>query len=401
MTFGQPTRINEDITITCYDPTSNWNDSIQLIDIKGWRLLNLNDAGVNYRLAKLVKPVDLISSSFGSGASAYPMCWSHLSQDDSEQILADQIKAKKAMLVHASQLYGCPRVLLFASYFALFHPEHRKYQELLTKYKITPQEIRHMLAPQKIDVLDMLPGDVWSPKLSDIARRGYGDNVFSWETMASHLQTRFDDAEFQRYYPSGYVYDEKTITDYFLNWRLLPEIRYVNDYTFALSVSDAAGTHRMVFRIKDGAINETPSASQINLTIDIPAQLLMHLIKHDLSWDEVYIGYWCRFHHESPYNVAFWRLLQAPYYLKQNAVLSAASALKIEATTPIGAILESHGDLAGRLISRHGMYCVGCERVPMETLGEGARKHGLTESELEDLIGELNQAILLDGQPGK
>jgi CMP-N-acetylneuraminate monooxygenase len=401
MTFGQPTRINEDITITCYDPTSNWNDSIQLIDIKGWRLLNLNDAGVNFRLVKLVKPVDLISSSFGSGASAYPMCWSHLSQDDSEKILADQIKAKKDMLAHASQIYGCPRVLLFASYFALYHPQHRKYQELLTKYKITPQEIRHRLAAQKINVLDMLPGDVWSPKISHIERQGYGDDVFSWETMASHLKARFDEAEFQRYYPSGYVYDEEKVTDYFLHWNLLPEIRYVKDYTFALSVIDANGTHKMVFQIKDGDIKELPSSSKTNLTIDIPVQLLMHLIKHNLSWDEVYIGYWCQFHHENPYNVAFWRLLQAPYYLKHNTLPGVASDRKIEAATPISAILESHGDLAGRLISRHGMYCVGCERVPMETLGEGAKKHGLTASDLEDLIGELNQAILLDNQPWK
>jgi len=191
MIFGREYSISSQFKITCYSPTSNWNDSIQLIDIAGYRVLNLNDAGVNHKIAKEVLPVDLICSSFGSGASAYPMCWTHLSRQVSENILADQFQAKRDMLVHSSKLYQCSNILLFASYFALWHPRHVEHQKVLTQYKITPQAIKEDLGKVGVKVIDILPGDKYLAKDDVIERnRKYGAEVFSWDSISAFIKAR-------------------------------------------------------------------------------------------------------------------------------------------------------------------------------------------------------------------
>lgn len=395
MTFGKKYPVNRDFNITCYNPTSNWNDSIQLIDVNGWRLLNLNDAGVNFRIAKLVAPIDLIASSFGSGASAYPMCWTHLTGQEAEKILHDQFTAKKDMLIHASEIYRCRKILPCASYFVLQHPRHRHYQELLSKYKITPFEIRDQLALKGIEVLDLLPGESYSAQTGKILRRGYDPELFSWESTAAWIDENFQPERFAALQPSGYVYDEAEVTAYFLSLRHRPEIQYVKQYDFTVEVTGDNRRHTLAFRIENQDIECIDPATATNLTIEVPLQLLMHLIRHNRSWDELYIGYWCKLHNENPYNVAFWRLLQAPYFLTMGSPQEPAAALESTQDIPLSALLENHAEICGRILSRHGMYCVGCERSPMETLAEGARKHGLSPQEIEDLVGELNRALLL------
>jgi len=52
-----------------------------------------------------------------------------------------------------------------------------------------------------------------------------------------------------------------------------------------------------------------------SVLIEIPEEVLSHIIREDLSWDEALIGYWCRLsRNPDVYHANFWRLLQAPYY---------------------------------------------------------------------------------------
>jgi CMP-N-acetylneuraminate monooxygenase len=401
MMFGEIYHVYAGITICCFQPTSTWNDSIQLIDVRGFRILNLNDAGINTKIAKLVDPIDLICSAYGSGASGYPMCWTHLSPFDSERILQEQISAKKNMLVHASKIYKCSRILLFASYFALQHPIHEKYQFLLSKYKLNPQNIKEDLVNFNIEVLDLLPGEIWFSDTEVIKRKDYKSDFFSWENTSIYLKNKFSKLDFFEEYPCGYKYEESLIIDYFLKFDKNPQIIYLKYYIFKLNIIDTNSSFSIIFEICNSKVKKITSDSAVNLTIEIPVQLLMHLIINNLSWDEVYIGYWCLFHQENPYNVSFWRMLQAPYFMTYNdsnlvTPDQSKSNLIINKGSSISYVLEQLPHIAAKLMAFHGMHCIGCGRSSMETIAEGGRKHGLSNQDVEDLIDELNFYFKID-----
>ena len=76
-----------------------------------------------------------------------------------------------------------------------------------------------------------------------------------------------------------------------------------------------AGTLDVSFAIAGGRLAILPAAPAVpNLRITVPRDVLTAVIRRDLSWDEAFIGYWCRFdRHPNVYHSGFWRLFQAPY----------------------------------------------------------------------------------------
>jgi len=263
----------------------------------------------------------------------------------------------------------------------------------LMKYKIKPNEIREKLAKKNINVLDVLPGDQWSTVDEKIQRIKYDSDPFNTEVMNAHLEKIFDANVINTFHPSGYHYKREKIISYFLNLKNIPEFHYLKEYKFTLHIMDSPTAEDLHFYINDDDIIVVPNKAGRNLKINIPLQPLMYLIEYNLSWDEIYIGYWCTFDDENPYNVAFWRLLQAPYYIKPYLNPSKEKNIVIEGTTPIGTILETYGDLTKRVMTRHGLYCVGCERTHEETIAEGSIKHGLSKNDLDDILNDLNRVV--------
>src|SRR5262249_61334734 len=93
-----------------------------------------------------------------------------------------------------------------------------------------------------------------------------------------------------------------------------------------------------------------------NLTIDMPLGILEQVIRDGVSWDEAFIGYWCRMN-RSPnvYHAGFWRLLQAPYYRKPPQ-LAPGEAGPVGPESTIAEVLESYGQPADLILRRHGLY---------------------------------------------
>src|SRR5207244_759322 len=65
--FGEPTRIRKNWSVTTFEPASYWNDAFVLIDVDGFRIFDINDAGVNARIAKMAGPVDVLAVQFSAG----------------------------------------------------------------------------------------------------------------------------------------------------------------------------------------------------------------------------------------------------------------------------------------------------------------------------------------------
>ncbi|MBN2067944.1 MAG: DUF1858 domain-containing protein [Candidatus Diapherotrites archaeon] len=65
---------------------------------------------------------------------------------------------------------------------------------------------------------------------------------------------------------------------------------------------------------------------------------------------------------------------------------------KIERSTTLGEIVKDFPD-ALPVMLEHGLHCVGCHVAAFETVEEGAKVHGMSEEQVDALIGEMNNAV--------
>ena len=64
--------------------------------------------------------------------------------------------------------------------------------------------------------------------------------------------------------------------------------------------------------------------------------------------------------------------------------------MKITRKTNMNELLMKKPELAGMLLSS-GMGCIGCPMAQMETIEDGCRAHGMSDKEIDKLIGRLNK----------
>lgn len=65
---------------------------------------------------------------------------------------------------------------------------------------------------------------------------------------------------------------------------------------------------------------------------------------------------------------------------------------KVTQDSNLGEVIQRCPE-AGRIMTQHGLFCVGCLASAFETIEEGARAHGLSEEELREMINKINEVI--------
>jgi CMP-N-acetylneuraminate monooxygenase len=390
--FGEATRIRDGWTVTTFEPESYWNDAFVLIEVDGFRIFDINDAGVNTRIARMVSPVDVLAVQFSAGASGYPWTWQHLT--DAQKIaISEQACAGKLKLIRdATSLYGAGAVIPFASHFTLWHPSHRAYVAMMKRN--TLGDVRTTLRDLPVDVIDLLPGDRWDVGRGVILRER-DDDPFTAEAMTRYLDTAVPPDVFAAQFPSDESLTRDELRAYFDRLNRVPDIALCEDLTFSVH---AAGQNPasldFAAAIRDGHLEILETVPvRPNLTIEVPRPILTAIVRQELSWDEAFIGYWCRFdRHPNVYHAGFWRLLQAPYF--KRAVDTRPSPVnEVARTSTVAELLESHGAAADRILRRYGLYCHGCHHSTSESLEMAARQHGLDEGRLELMLKQLKRAI--------
>lgn len=68
---------------------------------------------------------------------------------------------------------------------------------------------------------------------------------------------------------------------------------------------------------------------------------------------------------------------------------------KVERGSNLGEIVFKYPKSAEILLD-FGLHCVGCGAMYFDTIEAGARIHGFTEVEIEELINRLNEVIEFD-----
>jgi CMP-N-acetylneuraminate monooxygenase len=399
MPFGQTIEIANNLRLTCYEPASLWNDAVVLIEIDGLRFLNLNDAGLNRRIARAVAPVDIIASSFSPGASGYPLTWTHLTDDQKSAIINRSRQGILNMLKEAVEMYGGQTILPFAGHFSLWHPTHESYVRAM--HKNTVDDVTRAFAGHSARVVDLLPGESWNVADDQITRAwNRRDRLYEPDRLIAHLRRNFDAPTFAAHHPKSQSANRSDIEQYFLRLNRTAEMAFCEDLTVTIRQTSESNSYNepdISFEIAAGKLRILPTpAESPNLTIEIPAGILNRIVTHNLSWDEAHIGYWCRFSRQPDvFHANFWRLLQAPYFAKPAALKPARN----QTTGPITSnwimadLIEKFGESADRIIRRYGLYCAGCHHSTADTIAHGARQHGLDDPHLERLLLELNNSL--------
>jgi CMP-N-acetylneuraminate monooxygenase len=394
--FGERARIRKNWHVTAFEPASYWNDAFLLIDVDGFRIFDINDAGVNARIARMVGAVDVLAVQFSAGASGYPWTWGHLSDEQKVEISAKACAGKLQLIREATNVYGAPAVLPFASHFTLWHPTHRHYAALMQRNRLA--DVSAALAGTDVDVIDLLPGDTWDVGRG-VIRRAWDDpdGLFEPARLSAYLDHAVSPEAFAAVHPADESLSQDELASYLLRLNQVPEIALCEDLTVRIEGMAAAGGRASVdvsFAVAGGRLSLLPSAPDPpNLRIAMPLEILTAVVRQDLSWDEAFIGYWCRFdRHPNVYHSGFWRLFQAPYFQRPIDPRVSSSDPVISPASTVAEILEAHGDQADRILRRYGLYCAGCDHSTAESIDMAARQHGV-EPRLDLLIKELNQAF--------
>lgn len=392
--FGKRIEIAKKFFITIYEPASLWNDSQMLLEINSFKILNINDAGINHRILKTLKHVDMICASFSPGASGYPATYTHLNQAQKKDIYKKSAIATLEMLQEVCALYNASYLLPFASHFILNHPKHLPYLNIVRKNTI--YDVEKFFAKQKSNtkVISLLAGDMWEGSTGEIHRHKREANLYDKNVVANFIKTSFCESEFLHYYPDKkqYSFDKKLVQEYFINLNNIPEMAFCEDMSVSI-YPDFQKELAFCFCVKNGKLKLLDSLLETpNLTINIPSEILMYIVINNESWDEATIGYWCECTRTPDiYHSEFWRILQAPYYLKKPLNKNRLKTdVIINAQSNVSSILENLGIQGHKILARYGLYCLTCNKAPMENIEQACLTHGIDTLRMQRMIKELN-----------
>ena len=385
--FGERQGVGPDWSITAFEPDSYWNDALVLIDAAGFRLFDINDAGLNPRIARMVGAVDLLAVQFSAGASGYPWTWSHLTDDQKIGIGEKMCAGKLALIREAASTYQASAVLPFASHFTLWHDQHLRYASMLKRN--TLDDVKAALADTSSRVIDLMPGDEWQASRDVIVRRTAAVSPIDRDAFASA-------------FPTDDTLSLGELVTYLQRLNTVPEIVHCEELTVRMigRPAQAGGaTVDVAFRIAAGQLAmlaELPGRA--NLTMTMPLSILTAVVRGDRSWDEAFIGYWCEFdRHPNVYHAGFWRLFQSPYFKKSADPTAPNHAAGITPASTVAEVLETYGAAADRVLRRYGLYCFGCHHSTSESIASAARVHGVEGRRVEALVSELNRAARGEG----
>lgn len=64
----------------------------------------------------------------------------------------------------------------------------------------------------------------------------------------------------------------------------------------------------------------------------------------------------------------------------------------ITKTMTIGDAVKTFPESA-KIMMSYGLHCIGCHVATWETIEEGCRGHGLSDEDIEKMVGDINAAM--------
>ena len=165
------------------------DDSGLLLDYKGHSLLNTVDCA-NLNDGNLPEKVDVLLSSFASGASGFPVCWEEMYSPQKISSIVEKNRALSMKHFVDTAKMVQPRIAIpFAGYFREAHPNDHLIERM--NIKNTPNAVRERMAKEGLDAF------VWIPRSGGTIDCG-GPNKIDPDITAPVPRT-LESFEFEKY----------------------------------------------------------------------------------------------------------------------------------------------------------------------------------------------------------
>ncbi|MFA9516862.1 Rieske 2Fe-2S domain-containing protein [Halopenitus sp. H-Gu1] len=394
----EPYQLAEGIEAVCFESSSTFNDSILAINCGGFKIVNVNDAGVNWDVNEAIPQADLVATGFSFGASGYPITWKHLTKEQKRQMIKERNEGQLQKCEQLVEMFNADYLLPFAKFFELAQPEHKPYRELIEKNR--PSDVTERLSERDVTVLDLLPGETWCGNDKNIDHRANREQFFDKEFRERYLQDTYESQTPVVNEPFDMTHEE--LATYFESLGESDLAAKIGDFALTLSLTGEQTLNALI-RIQEGEIEYKPTEKLIpvgeldashHVSMSCPGSLVQFVVRNDRSWDDIHIGYWCEFDRQpDEYNLGFWRLLHAPWEAREDVMRIAEDydiETKLEGTTM--ADLVERNDV-GDILSTYGLHCAGCPEGLGEDIVEAARIHGLGPEQARRLISEIEASV--------
>ena len=297
--FGVWTTLGYESRFMLLQDDTERDDSGILVEYRGHRVLNTVDCA-NLNGGVLPTPIDILLTSFASGASGYPVCWpEQYSDKEIEQMVTRNRRVLAARVVEVVLQTQTKAVIPFAGYFTEAHPADEEIKRI--NIKNTPQVIRDLLGQQAPDTTTWIPDagrefDVFKlmpvPSAATVAE----EPVHNFDQYLAPIREDFWFEPFQHI---------EGIKQYF-EWA-----GFQSDLVLHVIETDESfesEVREFFVDFSDLSFpSERPKQPHRYLRMRVRADVFRHVLRWGLSWEEMSIGFQARFYREpDAYNFDFW-----------------------------------------------------------------------------------------------
>ena len=394
-----PYKIAENIEAVSFESESTWYDSLLVLNCGGFRILNENDAGINWRVRDRIPEIDFIAASFSFGASGFPLAWHQVDEDRKQQIMRSRNKNCLETCKQLVEMFDADYLLPFAKYMGLVGSEVEDVRKRMEKN--TPWDVQEWLKGTDVEVLDLLPGEKWLGETGEFSRRENRMEYFDPEFKKNSLKRAHE--EMESMIDCGFDITHEDIGTYFESMSGSELARRVGSHAFSLHLTSEDRTLYGVVIFRDGTISYEPSSdivgfgdvdTEYHVIMKCPGDVVQFIIENDWAWDTVGTGhvgdFWRR---PDTYNLHFWRLLHAPWEAR-NDIYRQAQLFGIDTplkNIPIANLIEFEG--VEDLLMEYGLNCVGCPTGKGEDIVEACTIHGFRKEQATELVDRLEATV--------
>jgi CMP-N-acetylneuraminate monooxygenase len=403
---GKPYQLTEDVEAICFESRSTFNDSILVLNLGGFKILNAHDAGVNWDVTDAVPEVDMVANEFTAGAGDYPVKWDQVGPEETREIIKERNEMKIEECELLVDLFDADYLLPFAKFMERPHPQHKSDRDLLEKNR--PSDIVNHFDNKDVEILDLIPGERWCGESENIQRRNNRTQFFDDTFKEQYLQTRSESME--PVADNTFDLSHGELETYFETMSGSELASEVGDFALTLLLTGDNREITALIRFCDGKVQYRPTDepvplgsvnSKYHVSMRCPGVRMQFMIRNNRSWDDLQYGWWAEFDRQPDHhNRCFRRLTHAPWEAHEDT-MRVAEGYDIEtdiAKIPIAELIEKYG--VEDILSDYGLYCVGCPQGMGEDIVEAARIHGLDPDMAQKLISNVEKEIPAKGLTG-
>tara|TARA_Y100001968_G_scaffold65192_1_gene55877 strand:- start:3930 stop:6119 length:2190 start_codon:yes stop_codon:yes gene_type:complete len=395
--FNKKITLGPQLHVTFFRPKHIFNDSIVLLEKNLFRFLNLNDAGLNPEIANKVGPVHLISCIFSTGASGYPLTWTHVNHIEKKEIMRSACLGRLQMLEQALSTYESDYILPFASHIKLWLEEHDNYRKNLISNSIN-EVIKYFREKGKLNqLIDMIPGDEYSLNKSNFTRKYYNRKYLyeSKEIESLIIKDRNSyKGDLISWDSCNILINRKLIVDHFTK-ELSSEDDDIKEDLYLICKVHGGFSETFIFRFTNGKFVDVSSINEELpiIKMKIKDKIIMNIISGYLSWDEAKVGYWIEWwRNTDKVHNALTRAMQSPILPLDRSHLWRFKDRKTIINLSISELIRKNKKIDS-VLKTHGLFCTGCALSPWETIEDAAEAHGLSQITKKQLFKDLNKLI--------